>query len=51
MRIRPALSDLSLDLLVRRRQAGEQLSSDAAMLLDRLRPDGPLRKSTRLLER
>ena len=44
MRVEPALSDFALDLIARRRQAGERLSPAATAILDEFRPDGPIRK-------
>jgi hypothetical protein len=44
MRITPALSEFSLDLLAKRRQAGEPLSPVTTAVLDQFRPNGPLRK-------
>ncbi len=44
MRPRPALSDLALDLLARRRESGELLAPATAAILDQFRPNGPLRK-------
>ena len=44
MRVEPALSDFALDLLAKRRQAGEKLTKVTIALLDRLRPKGPIRK-------
>lgn len=46
MRARPRLSDHALDLLARRRDAGESLDTDTVAVLDRLRPNGPIRKSS-----
>jgi hypothetical protein len=43
MRAEPAISDMALDLLAARREAGGRVSTDAKLLLDRVRPDGPLR--------
>ena len=45
MRIEPHLSDFCLDLLARRRRAGRRLSPVTVAALDRLRPDGPIRRS------
>ncbi|MCI0439215.1 MAG: hypothetical protein L0177_08815 [Chloroflexi bacterium] len=45
LRVQPALSDLALDLLAKRRQSGEQLSSATNAILDEFRPEGPTRKS------
>ena len=47
MRVTPGLSDFALDLLAGRRERGEPLSPDAVDLLDRLRPDGPLRRQAK----
>jgi hypothetical protein len=44
IRIKPGLSDLALDLLAKRREAGELLSPVTSTILDELRPNGPLRK-------
>ena len=44
MRIKPALSDLALDMLAKRQQAGERLSPTTTAALDQFRPDGPTRK-------
>ena len=44
LRVDPGLSDLALDLLARRRARGEPLTAATTTLLDRLRPDGPVRK-------
>ncbi len=46
MRVRPALSDLALDLLAASRQDGRRLSSATAAVLDRVRPNGPTRRRT-----
>ena len=43
MRPAPSLSDHALDLLARRRSAGGRLSAETRVLLDRVRPDGPIR--------
>ncbi len=45
MRVEPRLSDHALDLLARRRAAGESLNTGTAAVLDRLRPNGPVRRS------
>ena len=45
MRVRPALSDFALDLLAKRRTAGQRLSSVTTAILDQFRPDGPIRKT------
>ena len=44
LRIKPALSDLALDLLARQRQRGDPLSAGTRSVLDQLRPDGPIRR-------
>ena len=44
MRIKPALSDLALDLLAKHRQQGESLSPATTAVLDEFRPNGPIRK-------
>ena len=44
MRIEPALSDLALALLAKRRQEGQQLSPVTTAHLKRARPGGPIRK-------
>ena len=44
MRVNPAVSDLALDLLARRRQTGQRLSSVTTAILDQFRPNGPIRK-------
>ena len=44
LRIKPALSDLALDLLARQRQRGELLSVSTTSVLDQLRPNGPMRR-------
>ena len=45
MRAEPRLSDHALDLLARRRAAGESLDTGTIEVLDRLRPNGPIRTS------
>lgn len=45
MRIEPGLSDHLLDTLARHRAKGEQLTSNTTAILDKLRPNGPLRKA------
>ena len=45
MRVKPGLSDFALDLLAKRRHRGEVLSDATVWVLDRFRPDGPIRKS------
>ena len=44
LRIAPGLSDLALDLLAKQRQSGQRLSAVTTSILDRLRPNGPVRK-------
>ena len=44
LRIKPALSDLALDLLAGRRQRGDRLSAGTMSVLDHLRPNGPTRR-------
>ena len=44
LRLEPALSESALDMLARRRQSGETVGSGTEDILDRLRPDGPIRK-------
>ena len=44
LRVAPALSDLALDLLASQRQVGKSLSAATTTMLDRMRPDGPVRK-------
>jgi hypothetical protein len=44
LRIKPALSDLALDLLARQRQRGDLLSAGTKSVLDQLRPNGPMRR-------
>ena len=44
MRIKLAVSDHALDILARRRDKGQRLASQTVDLLERVRPDGPLRK-------
>lgn len=44
LKIEPALSDLALDTLAKRRQSGGTLDSDTERILDRMRPNGPFRK-------
>lgn len=43
LRIRPALSQLALDLLAKQRQIGKKLTQETTAILDEHRPDGPLR--------
>ena len=43
LRIRPGMSDLALDLLARQRDAGVALSPATNTILDKFRPNGPLR--------
>jgi hypothetical protein len=45
MRVEPALSEFAMDLLAKRRQAGERFSPVTTAVLDDFRPDGPIRKS------
>ena len=45
MRAEPRLSDHALDLLARRRAAGETLDTGTVAVLERLRPNGPIRRS------
>ena len=45
MRVAPALSDYMLDLLARGRERGLSLSPATRAILDRLRPNGPLRRA------
>ncbi len=45
LRIRPGMSDLALDLLARQRDAGVALSPATTTILDRFRPNGPLRRT------
>lgn len=47
LRIKPALSDLALDLLARQRQRGDLLSAGTRSVLDQLRPNGPTRRMPR----
>ena len=44
LRIKPALSDLALDLLAKQRQDGHALSPTTTAILDQFRPNGPIRK-------
>ncbi len=44
LRAEPAVSDMALDLLAARRDAGSRVSTEAKALLDRVRPNGPLRR-------
>ena len=44
MRVEPSLSDHVLDMLALSRDKGSDLASQTVALLDRVRPDGPLRK-------
>ena len=44
MRIRRGLSDLALDLLATQRRRGAPLAPETMAFLDRLRPNGPIRK-------
>jgi hypothetical protein len=43
LRAQPAVSDMALDLVAARRDAGGRVSTEGKALLDRVRPDGPLR--------
>ena len=43
MRAVPSLSEMAIDLLARRRRSGGAISPEARLLLDRLRPEGPIR--------
>ena len=45
MRAEPRLSDHALDMLARRRDAGEELDEGTVAVLDKLRPNGPIRAS------
>ena len=45
MRVEPQLSDFALDLMARGRQSGQPVSAETGAMLDRLRPNGPIRKS------
>ncbi len=47
MRVVPALSDLALDLLAQRREQGKPVAATTSIMLDQLRPNGPLRKVQR----
>ena len=44
MRVAPGLSDLALDLLAKRRELGKPVAAATSEMLDRLRPNGPMRK-------
>ena len=44
LRIKPKLSDFALDLLARQRQQGVEHTSETSAILDRFRPDGPVRR-------
>ncbi len=44
MRRVPALSDLCLDLLARQRKSGDELAPETEAMLDKVRPDGPIRR-------
>lgn len=46
LRVKPALSDFSLDLLAKQRESGSRLSLTTTRILDELRPECPLRKSS-----
>ena len=43
LRIQPGMSDLALDVLARQRDSGVTLSPATTTILDRFRPNGPLR--------
>ena len=43
-RITPGVSDLLLDMLAKQRNEGKSLDCKTLSLLDRLRPNGPIRK-------
>ena len=45
MRVEPRLSDHALDLLARRRDAGDGLDNGTVTVLDEFRPNGPIRSS------
>ncbi|MBM3949207.1 MAG: hypothetical protein FJ312_08240 [SAR202 cluster bacterium] len=45
MRVEPGLSDMALDVLARQRQQGHRLSSTVLVIMDKMRPNGPLRRS------
>jgi hypothetical protein len=45
LRVKPSLSGLAMDLLAKRRKAGERFSPETTSVLDQLRPDGPLRRT------
>ena len=44
MRAEPSVSDYALDMLARRRVKGRRLAPQTVALLERVRPDGPIRK-------
>ncbi len=44
LRVPPAVSDFALDILACHREKGEKLSADTGMILDEMRPNGPLRR-------
>lgn len=44
LKIKPGVSDLSLDLLARRRASGAKLAPATNAILDVYRPHGPMRK-------
>lgn len=46
MRVEPQMSDFALDMLARRRDAGESLETATVAVLEKLRPNGPTRRST-----
>ena len=43
LRVRPGMSDLALDVLARQRKSGVALSPATNTILDKFRPNGPLR--------
>lgn len=45
LRIQPGMSELALDLLARQRDAGVALSPATTTILDKFRPNGPLRRT------
>jgi hypothetical protein len=47
MRVAPGLSDLALDLLAQRREQGKPVAATTSIMLDHLRPNGPMRKMLR----
>ena len=44
LRVRPGMSDLALDVLARQRDSGVTLAPATTTILDRFRPNGPLRR-------